>query len=97
MTPDLPPVFRFAPSPNGFLHLGHALSALMNAGRAKAAGGRPLLSPGQHSSAPTARGRDAESRWATARSGKRVANQASLAFLFIVLLATPIAHDPFPP
>src|SRR5665213_689530 len=43
MTPDLPPVFRFAPSPNGFLHLGHALSALMNAGRAKAAGGRLLL------------------------------------------------------
>jgi glutamyl-Q tRNA(Asp) synthetase len=43
MTPDLPPVFRFAPSPNGFLHLGHALSALLNAGRAKAAGGRLLL------------------------------------------------------
>jgi glutamyl-Q tRNA(Asp) synthetase len=43
MTPDLPPVFRFAPSPNGFLHLGHALSALMNADRAKAAGGRLLL------------------------------------------------------
>jgi glutamyl-Q tRNA(Asp) synthetase len=43
MTPDLPPVFRFAPSPNGFLHLGHALSALLNADRAKAAGGRLLL------------------------------------------------------
>ena len=39
----LPPVFRFAPSPNGYLHLGHALSALLNADRAKAAGGRLLL------------------------------------------------------
>ena len=38
-----PPVFRFAPSPNGYLHLGHALSALLNADRAKAAGGRLLL------------------------------------------------------
>ena len=26
-----PPVFRFAPSPNGYLHLGHALSAFINA------------------------------------------------------------------
>jgi glutamyl-Q tRNA(Asp) synthetase len=39
----LPPVFRFAPSPNGYLHLGHALSALLNAERARAAGGRVLL------------------------------------------------------
>ena len=39
----MPPVFRFAPSPNGYLHLGHALSALLNADRAKAAGGRLLL------------------------------------------------------
>ena len=38
-----PPVFRFAPSPNGYLHLGHALSALLNADMAKAAGGRLLL------------------------------------------------------
>jgi glutamyl-Q tRNA(Asp) synthetase len=37
------PVFRFAPSPNGYLHLGHALSALLNADRAKATGGRLLL------------------------------------------------------
>ena len=36
-------VFRFAPSPNGYLHLGHALSALMNADMARAAGGRLLL------------------------------------------------------
>ncbi len=39
----MPPVFRFAPSPNGYLHLGHALSALLNADRAAAAGGRLLL------------------------------------------------------
>jgi glutamyl-Q tRNA(Asp) synthetase len=39
----VPPVFRFAPSPNGFLHLGHALSALINFRRARAAGGRFLL------------------------------------------------------
>jgi glutamyl-Q tRNA(Asp) synthetase len=43
MTLNLPPVFRFAPSPNGYLHLGHALSALLNADRAAAAGGRLLL------------------------------------------------------
>ncbi len=38
-----PPVFRFAPSPNGYLHLGHALSALINADMAQAADGRLLL------------------------------------------------------
>ena len=38
-----PPVFRFAPSPNGHLHLGHALSALINFDMARAAGGRFLL------------------------------------------------------
>ncbi len=37
------PVFRFAPSPNGYLHLGHALSALINYEQARAAGGRHLL------------------------------------------------------
>jgi glutamyl-Q tRNA(Asp) synthetase len=37
------PVFRFAPSPNGFLHLGHALSALLNDAAARAASGRLLL------------------------------------------------------
>lgn len=37
------PVFRFAPSPNGELHLGHAHSALLNHDRAQAAGGRFLL------------------------------------------------------
>lgn len=37
------PVFRFAPSPNGDLHLGHALSALVGYRAAKAAGGRFLL------------------------------------------------------
>ena len=39
----MPPVFRFAPSPNGYLHLGHALSAALNADMAKAQGGRLLL------------------------------------------------------
>lgn len=39
----MPPVFRFAPSPNGHLHLGHALSALLNFDMARAAGGRLLL------------------------------------------------------
>ena len=37
------PVFRFAPSPNGELHLGHALSALIGFARAQAAGGRFLV------------------------------------------------------
>lgn len=36
-------VFRFAPSPNGLLHLGHAYSALLNARLADAASGRLLL------------------------------------------------------
>ena len=38
-----PPVFRFAPSPNGYLHLGHAFSALLNADLARQSGGRFLL------------------------------------------------------
>jgi glutamyl-Q tRNA(Asp) synthetase len=37
------PVLRFAPSPNGLLHLGHALSALENEALAAALGGRLLL------------------------------------------------------
>jgi glutamyl-Q tRNA(Asp) synthetase len=37
------PVFRFAPSPNGYLHLGHAYSALLNADLARESGGRLLL------------------------------------------------------
>lgn len=36
-------IFRFAPSPNGHLHLGHAYSALLNQDMARAAGGRLLL------------------------------------------------------
>lgn len=36
-------VFRFAPSPNGRLHLGHAYSALLNARMAAECGGRFLL------------------------------------------------------
>ena len=38
-----PPVFRFAPSPNGELHLGHARSALLNQQLAQDSGGRLLL------------------------------------------------------
>lgn len=37
------PVYRFAPSPNGYLHLGHAYSALLNFERAQKTGGRFLL------------------------------------------------------
>jgi glutamyl-Q tRNA(Asp) synthetase len=36
-------VFRFAPSPNGFLHRGHAFSAQLNHQAAEATGGRFLL------------------------------------------------------
>ncbi|MGJ4907110.1 tRNA glutamyl-Q(34) synthetase GluQRS [Bradyrhizobium sp. SZCCHNR1015] len=39
----MPPVFRFAPSPNGYLHLGHAYSALLNVRCAQQSGGRLLL------------------------------------------------------
>ena len=38
-----PPVFRFAPSPNGFLHLGHAFSALTVDAWTRRLGGRFLL------------------------------------------------------
>jgi glutamyl-Q tRNA(Asp) synthetase len=38
-----PPVTRFAPSPNGRLHLGHALSAIVAHDLARAGGGRFLL------------------------------------------------------
>lgn len=37
------PIFRFAPSPNGLLHRGHALSALTNQRFAHKTGGRLLL------------------------------------------------------
>lgn len=37
------PVFRFAPSPNGRLHLGHAYSALLNEKLARETAGRFLL------------------------------------------------------
>lgn len=40
---DARPVFRFAPSPNGYLHLGHAYSALFNQRLAQESGGRLLL------------------------------------------------------
>src|SRR5882757_4889333 len=38
-----PPVFRFAPSPNGYLHLGHAYSALLHFDLAGQTGVRLLL------------------------------------------------------
>lgn len=37
------PIFRFAPSPNGYLHLGHAYSALLNYDMAQKTGGRLLV------------------------------------------------------
>jgi glutamyl-Q tRNA(Asp) synthetase len=37
------PIFRFAPSPNGRLHLGHAYSALLNERMAHEHGGKLLL------------------------------------------------------
>lgn len=37
------PAFRFAPSPNGYLHLGHAYSALLNRRMADEQGGSMLL------------------------------------------------------
>jgi glutamyl-Q tRNA(Asp) synthetase len=37
------PAFRFAPSPNGELHIGHAYSALLNARMAAERGGRFLI------------------------------------------------------
>jgi glutamyl-Q tRNA(Asp) synthetase len=37
------PTFRFAPSPNGYLHLGHAYSALLNYDMARASGAQLLL------------------------------------------------------
>jgi glutamyl-Q tRNA(Asp) synthetase len=39
----MPTITRFAPSPTGFLHLGHAFSALVAWRRARAAGGSFLL------------------------------------------------------
>jgi glutamyl-Q tRNA(Asp) synthetase len=36
-------ILRFAPSPNGYLHLGHAYSALLNSDMARDLGGRLLL------------------------------------------------------
>lgn len=41
--PRQKPVYRFAPSPNGSLHLGHALSAFLNHDMAQQNGGRFLL------------------------------------------------------
>ncbi|MFO1088960.1 MAG: tRNA glutamyl-Q(34) synthetase GluQRS [Hyphomicrobiales bacterium] len=43
MTPDTPATFRFAPSPNGELHLGHAYSALFTQHFARSERARLLL------------------------------------------------------
>jgi glutamyl-Q tRNA(Asp) synthetase len=45
MTADISqrPTYRFAPSPNGPLHLGHALSAILNHDMARGAAGRFLV------------------------------------------------------
>lgn len=43
MTPKPPPIDRFAPSPTGELHLGHAFSALLGWQTSRAEGGRFLL------------------------------------------------------
>lgn len=43
MTARTAPVFRFAPSPNGELHLGHALSAIVGHDWARRVGGRFLV------------------------------------------------------
>ncbi|MEZ0390364.1 MAG: tRNA glutamyl-Q(34) synthetase GluQRS [Verrucomicrobium sp.] len=44
LTPCLPPVItRFAPSPTGWLHLGHAYAALFAEAEARCAGGRFLV------------------------------------------------------
>ncbi|MBI1980628.1 MAG: tRNA glutamyl-Q(34) synthetase GluQRS [Methylocystis sp.] len=43
MTAEEKRVFRFAPSPNGYLHLGHAYSVLLNFDLARRRGGRFLL------------------------------------------------------
>ena len=42
-TPTFRATFRFAPSPNGHLHLGHARSALIGSALARRLGGRFLL------------------------------------------------------
>src|SRR5262245_27745717 len=39
----MPAIFRFAPSPNGYLHRGHAYSALLHFALARGTGGRCLL------------------------------------------------------
>ncbi len=43
LTDDRRPTFRFAPSPNGELHLGHALSAIVGFTAAQKVGGRFLV------------------------------------------------------
>jgi len=44
----MPPTTRFAPSPTGYLHLGHVVNAIYVWGVARAAGGRVLLRVEDH-------------------------------------------------
>ena len=43
MLPESPKITRFAPSPTGFLHLGHVYSALFSEKQAQATGGKFIL------------------------------------------------------
>jgi glutamyl-Q tRNA(Asp) synthetase len=45
---DGPPITRFAPSPTGYLHLGHVVNAIYVWGVARASGGRVLLRVEDH-------------------------------------------------
>src|SRR5262249_57535388 len=78
------PVFRFAPSPNGELHLGHALSALVGYELACAGGGRFLV-----------RIEDIDAGRARARYGAGIL--AGLAWLGLAWAGPVVFQSPRPP